>query len=209
MDTIIYLATALLAVIWSVQIYLNWHHKAGLAEDSGWRFFLIIAPSSYFLLIALAAWEKALFIRLDIVGLIIIDSLTLLCWAALLIIGRLRRINYRKNYIRILIFYNIFTILMITALHIIKYFPPLLIPLTNLAAQGQRLDFFRFAWLGLDPETHDRDLISMLNKILIALLSYLPIAFIRALIQARQRRRIVEELNLLRRRIEELEQSHE
>jgi hypothetical protein len=38
MDTIIYLATALLAVIWSVQIYLNWHHKAGLAEDSGWRF---------------------------------------------------------------------------------------------------------------------------------------------------------------------------
>jgi hypothetical protein len=127
----------------------------------------------------------------------------------MLIIGRVRRINFKKNYIRILILYNVLTILLVTALHIIKYFPPLLIPITNLLVQGQRLDFFRFAWLGLDPETHDRDLISMLNKILIALLSYLPIAFIRALIQARQRRRIVEELTLLRRRIEELEQSHE
>jgi hypothetical protein len=209
MDTIIYLTTALLAVIWSVQIYLNWHQKAGLAEDSGWRFFLIIAPSSYFLLTALAAWEKALYIRLDIIGLIIIDLFTLICWAALVIIGRIRHINFRKNYIRILLFYNIFTILLVTALHIIKYFPPLLIPLTNLATQGQRLDFFRFGWLGLDPETHDRDLVSMLNKILIALLSYLPIAFIRALLQARQRRRIVEQLNLLRRRIEELEQSRD
>ena len=206
MDTAIYLGTGALTVAWSVWIYLSWSDHAKLQETSGARFLLIIGPSGYFLLIALAGWGKASLLRLDLVGIAAFDSLTLLCWLILLIMRWFRVRNFKKSYIVILIFYNTIAIFLVVLAHLIKLFPPLLIAFANVIQQGSKINIFRFAWIGLDPETHERDLLSMLNKILIALLSYVPISLLRTLYVNRQRKKMAEEISLLEGRIKQLEQ---
>ena len=206
MDTLIYLGTAVLTVSWSVWTYLSWADHAGLSETSGARFLLIIGPSSFFLLIALSGWEKALFLRLDLIGIAAFDALTLLAWLILLTSRVLKAHNYKKVYIAVITGYLISSLLLASFAHLIKLFPPLLIGLTSLISQGLQLDFYKLAWIGLDPETHETDLVGMLNKILIALLSYVPISLLRAVYLSRQRKKMSEEINTLKDRIKELEE---
>lgn len=210
MDTIIYLGTAVFTVSWSVWTYLTWSDRARLPENSGLRFLLILGPSAYFLLIALAGWEKVLFLRLDLVGIAAFNALILLSWLALLIMLWLKVSNYKKAYISILIIYNALAACLVSLAHLIKLFPPLLIGFANLVSQGLKFNFFQFAWIGLDPETHEHDLVSMLNKILIALLSYIPISILRALYVNRQvnrqQKKMIEEINSLKEKIREIEQ---
>ena len=78
-DAVIYVATAGLAVAWSVWNYFLWGGRAGLAEDSPFRFLNIIGPSAYFLLIVLAGWQHVKSVRLDLVGLVVLDALTVGC----------------------------------------------------------------------------------------------------------------------------------
>ena len=209
MDTGIYIGTALLTVAWTVWFYIAWGDKADLSDESGLRFPLLIAPSLYFLLIALSGWAQALFIRLDLIGLVVYDALILFCWLAMLILHGRRGANYTKGYVILLSLFNILAIILTGAVHLIKLFPPLIIRLSNLFAQGVHLEFFKFAWIGLDPETHANDLAGMVNKIFIALLSYIPITLLRTLYISRkinrQQHQTAAEIRILRDKIEQLE----
>ncbi len=200
----IYLGTALATVLWSVWIYLAWVEKAGLPEDSPLRFLAIFSPSAYLLAMALAGWQGARLVRLDLAGLVALDGLTLLCGLALLLRG-FRGEQARRGCVSVLFIYNGAAVLLILVFHLVRAFPPLLIGLASLLGQARRIDLFSLAWVGLDPETHRQDLTSMLNKLLIALLSYIPIAALRAMALARQRRRMQRELVALRRKIEQIE----
>ncbi|MBN1835527.1 MAG: hypothetical protein JW820_06730 [Spirochaetales bacterium] len=209
METAIYLGTAALTILWSVWIYRVWSQRARLRESDAGRFYHIIAPSGYFVLLALAGWERARVIRLDLIGAVIYDGIIVLCAIALLVAGALKHIDYRRSFRRLLVLYNLLAVLLLVALYLVKFFPPLLIRVTALVQELTALDFFRFAWVGLDPESHQQDLISMANKVLIALLSYIPVSLARALYvsrqMSRQRREMHDELGGMKRRIEALE----
>jgi hypothetical protein len=212
METALYIGTAILTIAWSVWTYLTWSDRSRLEDYTGKRFYLIASPSGYFLLLALAGWQRVQLIRLDLIGLAVYDCLIILCWIVLLIARGLRVGQFKKVYTRILVFFNVIAIVLVAGIFLIRLFPPLLIRLSGLINQGIRLEFFKLAWIGLDPETHEQDFISMANKILIALFSYIPITVLRTLYisrqMSRQRKWITTEISKLKRKIEELEKKH-
>ena len=209
MDTPIYLGTAALTILWSVWIYQGWSQRARLRESDTGRFYHIIAPSGYFVLLALAGWERARVIRLDLIGVVAYDGIIVLCALCLLVVGALRHVDFRRAFRRILVLYNVLSLLLLVGLYLVKFFPPLLIRFTALVQQLTEMEFFRLAWVGLDPESHEQDLVSMANKVLIALLSYIPVSLARALYisrqMSRQRREMHAELARMHRRLETLE----
>ncbi|MBN2553380.1 MAG: hypothetical protein JXB06_11460 [Spirochaetales bacterium] len=211
METTLYIGTAILTIAWSVWTYLTWSDRSRLEDYTGKRFYLIASPSGYFLLLALAGWQRIQMIRLDLIGLAVYDCLIVLSWIILLIARGLKAAQFKKMYTGVLVFFNIVAVILVGGIFLIRLFPPLLIRLSDFINQGIRLEFFKFAWIGLDPETHERDFISMANKILIALFSYIPITVLRTLYThrqiIRQRKWITEEINTLKRKIEELEKA--
>jgi hypothetical protein len=212
MEMALYIGTAILTIAWSVWTYLTWSDRSRLEDYTGKRFYLIASPSSYFLLLALAGWQRVQVIRLDLIGLAVYDILIVLCWILLLIARGLKASQFKKMYIRVLAVFNIVAVLLVGGVFLVRLFPPLLIRVSDFITQGIRLDFFKFAWIGLDPETHERDFISMANKILIALFSYIPITVLRTLYThrqiSRQRKWVTTEINALKRKIEQLENKH-
>jgi hypothetical protein len=211
-ETALYIGTAVLTILWSVWTYLVWSDKSALQEFSGKRFYLIAAPSGYFLLLALSGWQKAQVIRLDLVGIAAYDAVIVVSWLALLIARALRLGEFKRAYVGILTFYNVLSILLLAAVYLVRFFPPLLIRVAALLRQGVHLEFFRFAWVGLDPTRHEQDLVSVANKALIAVISYIPVTVFRALYVNRQmsrhRRHLNEEIDELKRRVSELERRH-
>jgi hypothetical protein len=213
MEMALYIGTAILTIAWSVWTYLTWSDRARLEDYTGKRFYLIASPSGYFLLLALAGWQRVQMIRLDLIGLAVYDILIILCWIILLIARGLKASQFKKMYTRVLAVFNIVAVLLVACVFLIRLFPPLLIRVADFINQGIRLEFFKFAWIGLDPETHERDFVSMANKILIALFSYIPITVLRTLYIhrqiSRQRKWITTEINDLKRKIEQLEKKNE
>jgi hypothetical protein len=212
MEMALYIGTAILTIAWSVWTYLTWSDRSRLEDYTGKRFYLIASPSGYFLLLALAGWQRVQVIRLDLIGLAVYDILIVVCWILLLIARGLKPSQFKKMYTRVLAVFNIAAVLLVAGVFLIRLFPPLLIRVTDFISQGIHLEFFKFAWVGLDPQTHERDFISMANKILIALFSYIPITVLRTIYThrqiSRQRKWITTEINALRRKIEELENKH-
>jgi hypothetical protein len=212
MEMALYIGTAVLTIAWSVWTYLTWSDRSRLEDYTGKRFYLIASPSGYFLLLALAGWQRVQMIRLDLIGLAIYDILIVLCWILLLIARGLKASQFKKMYTRVLVVFNIVAVLLVGGVFLIRLFPPLLIRISDFVSQGIRLDFFKLAWIGLDPETHERDFISMANKILIALFSYIPITVLRTMFThrqiSRQRKWVTMEINALKRKIEQLESKH-
>ena len=212
MEMVLYIGTAILTIAWSVWTYLTWSDRSRLEDYTGKRFYLVASPSGYFLLLALAGWQRVQIIRLDLIGLAVYDVLIMICWIILLIARSLKASQFKKMYTRVLVVFNIVAVLLVGGLFLIRLFPPLLIRISDFVSQGIRLDFFKFAWIGLDPETHERDFISMANKILIALFSYIPITVLRTLYThrqiSRQRKWVTMEINALKRKIEQLESKH-
>jgi len=76
METILYICTAALTVAWSVYTYIAWTDKERRGEYVVGRFFLMIGPSAYFLLLILAGWSRVRELRLDLVGIAALDVLT-------------------------------------------------------------------------------------------------------------------------------------
>jgi hypothetical protein len=209
MEMALYIGTAILTIVWSVWTYLTWSDRSRLEDYTGKRFYLIASPSGYFLLLALAGWQRVQVIRLDLIGLAVYDLLIVLSWIILLIARGSKPSQFKKMYTGVLATFNIVAVLLVGGIFLIRLFPPLLIRLTDFINQGLHLEFFKFAWIGLDPETHEQDFISMANKILIALFSYIPITVLRTLYThrqiSRQRKWITIEINALKHKIEELE----
>jgi hypothetical protein len=205
-ESFIYILTAVVTVIWSVWLYLWWEERAGLSEETPVRFALIIAPSSYFLLIAVSGWYTLPDFRLDLVSLLLLDAVTLVCAAVLGILVAIAGINARRLYVRTVFTYNLIAILLVSAVYIVRHSPGLIVRLAAIAGQWSRIDFFSFSWLG-SAHSRQPDLLGILNKIFIALLSYIPVSVIRYASQIRHRKRLERELAMLKMRVGELEQT--
>lgn len=209
METILYVITALLAIAWSVYTYILWSERERRGEYVVGRFIHIIGPSGYFLLLVLAGWSRSLTLRLDLISLAIYDALIVVCWVGLLLAQWLRRADARRALLGFLVTYHVLSILLVLGVYLLRLFPPLLIPIASWINQVLRLEFFRFAWMAVNPETHQQDVGFMANRVLIALLSYIPISLIRSILVnrqiARQRREMHRELEDLKKRVAELE----
>ena len=209
METILYICTAALTVAWSVFTYIAWSDKERRGEYVVGRFFLMLGPSAYFLLLILAGWSRVQELRLDLVGIAVLDVLTAACWLGLLLARALKPADSKRTLAGFLIAYNILAALLVLGIFLVRSFPPLRIPLSSWIDQGLRLEFLRFAWKELDPEARQQDVASMANKVLIALLSYIPISLVRSILVnrqiSRQRRDMYREIAELKKRLEELE----
>jgi hypothetical protein len=209
METIVYVVTALLAIAWSVYIYIRWSEWERRGEYVVGRFFHLVGPSGYFLLLVLAGWSRSQVLRLDLIGLAVYDALIVVCWVGLLLATWLHRAEPRRTLLGFLVSYHVLALVLVLGVYLVRLFPPLLIPISSWVSQVLRKEFFRFAWMAVNPETHQQDVASMANKVLIALLSYIPISLIRSILVnrqiSRQRREMYRELEDLKKRVAELE----
>jgi hypothetical protein len=209
METILYICTAALTVAWSVFAYIAWTDRERRGEYVVGRFFLIIGPSAYFLLLILVGWSRVQELRLDLVGIAALDVLTAACWLGLLLARAMRPSDPKRTLAGFLVAYHILAALLVLGILLVRSFPPLRIPIYSWIDQGLRLQFLRFAWKELNPEARQQDLASMANKVLIALLSYIPISLIRSILVnrqiSRQRREMYRMIEELKKRLEDLE----
>ncbi len=196
-ETLIYLGTAGITVLWSVWIYLWWLDKARLPDESAARMVLIVAPSSYFLLAALSGWAAESSFRLDLAGLVALDALTVLSAVFLAIFAGALRAGRRGAYLTVLVVYNAVAIAIVAASYLVHGRP---VVLRRLASEANLLG--RINLLG---GIRQPDFAELLSKLFLAVVSYLPVSVIRLLGSVRQRRRMARELQILRSRVEEVE----
>ncbi len=204
-ESIIFLITAGVTVLWSVWSYFFWSEKVGVAEESPMRFFILIAPSAWFLLLVFTGWQRNAALRLDLIGMVLLVVFSLLGFFATLITGRLRTETRRSASGVVYGVYNFLAICTVAGAFVARSNPIVLIRLTSIAERFKEMELLSFAWISLDTERQAQDLIVFFNRVLIAVLSYLPIAMLRFLSGARQRRRILRELDRMKRRLEALE----
>lgn len=206
MDTIVYLATAAITVVWSVWIYLWWESRARLGEETGLRLALIVAPSSYFLLIAVSGWAEVQNLRLDLAGLVFLDIVTIVFGILLSTLLRFPTVNRRRTYLIILAVYNSLAISEIILLYVVRSQPFLMVRVAQIVGEWERLNVLSFGWLGGQERSSQPDLVGLLNKLLIALISYIPVSIIRYVGSVRRRRKLERELAVLKNKVDSLEQ---
>jgi len=200
LENIIYAVTAAITVLWSVWIYILWGKRVGLSEDSDIRYILIVLPSSLFLLIVFSNWRSGIFIRLDLISLVLLDVITVSVSLILLAVLNIKSINSHKGYILVLFLYFILLVLLVAGVFAVKFYPPLLIRVYQVIEESKSIDFGNITWSLLNPENHENALESMTNKILLALFTYIPLSLARFFYSRRQMKKLVK-------RIEDLEAS--
>ncbi len=209
MEIIIYLFTASITIAWSVWVYIYWEEGALLPEDAGMRFFLIITPSSFFLLTVIIGMDRLQFFRPDIMGLLAIDVITIISSALLFILIKIGSTDKQKAYTTVVVLYNIGCALVVIGIFVLSKSETLRNKLQELTAELQKLDILSFNWAGLNTETEEQSLIDVLNKVLIALFSYIPITVIRFISLKRQKKKISKDIEDLRRTVFELQEKVE
>ena len=204
METIVYIVTVLITILWSVWNYRLWTTKAQLREESIFRFLLVMGPSAYFLICLLAGWRGGAGLRLDLLGIVILDALMILC-GLLLGVGRLVPVVFKTWYISIFVLYNVSTVAVIIGVYVLRINPVLAIRLSGLLRTMSEIRFFSFEWIGFDVEQRERDVTVLLNRVIIAMLSYIPVAVLRYFSGARRRIRLQSRLEALEKRVRNLE----
>lgn len=204
METAIYITSVLITILWSVWNYRLWTTKAQLREESIFRFVLIMGPSAYLLVCLLAGWRGGAGLRLDLLGIIVLDIVMLFC-SLLLGIGQITPMVYKTWYITIFVVYNVITIAVIIGVYVLRVNPVLAIRLSGLLRTLSNIRFFSFEWIGFDAEKRERDVTVLLNRVIIAMLSYIPVAVLRYLSGARQRIRLQNRIDSLEKRLRNLE----
>jgi hypothetical protein len=205
LGSIFYFITLVITALWSTWLYSLWGKKAKKREDSLFRFIVVLSPSSIFLLLVLSGVQDIPLINLDMIGLFLINVLVILLSAFLGLSLLLFKKNFRKIYTGILILYNLLGFLIVAGAYIIRNSPVLLIQVSHWLQQWENLDFFSFAWVGLDVDSDQKDISGMLNKIIIALCSYIPISIARFAYANHQRIKLQKEYEELKEQFENLE----
>lgn len=206
METLLYLVTAFLTIAFSVWIYLAWVEKAGLNESSGKRFILILTPSTYFLIITLTySYHINKLIRFDLLGLMVFDVFLLIAVFALVFVFSFTKFNNKRSYIFILSLFNFFSIILIIFINYLKNSPVFLIYFSSLIRDWGDLNFFSFNWLSVKIENGGLDLVSLLNRVVIAVLSYIPISVIRFAYVRHQTSVLLKEYLEMDKRLKKLE----
>ncbi len=209
METYIYIITALITILWSVWIYNLWGGRIGLKDDSGYRFLLMILPSTFFLVIVFVGFRPSLFIRLDLVGLLLYDFVTTISAVFILFGVYLFETNSRSWYVFSVTFQIVFSSGVIIMLLLLRFFPPFLIKFSQLASEIKSINLFALLWGFLNPERHERDLYDFINKILIALFSYIPISIARFFYNRRKLNQVLREFNDLKKELKKVSEIEE
>ncbi len=207
METIVILGTAAVTVLWSVRSYFFVSERLALREESPLRLVSIIAPSAYFLVLLFAGWQRVAPVRLDLIGLVVLDAITLLGFVVSFITGAVKRPKVPG--IVLLVSYNVVSIAIVVTVTVARNDAVLLIRLTALLRRFNEIGPLSFAWVGLDSNKEQQDLVSLLNRVLVAAFSYVPIATLRFFTGIRHRRRldrqierIVGRLSMIERRLD-------
>lgn len=205
MESLLYAVTAGVIILWSVWSYSFWSENAGLSEDTSFRNVLIIIPSSLFLLIALSGWRTVESFRFDLFAIIFLDVVTVLCSIALLGVRLFARHNPRAPFLAIISIWFFMAVVTVVSAHLLKTSPVLITHINELLTQFERINFLSFSWLGVDPETREQDFVRLLNRVFIAILSYIPVSLVRYITVKRQTGKLSRELRNVRSRLENLE----
>ena len=207
METIVILTTAGVTILWSVRSFYLVGDRIGLAEESVFRIITIAAPSVYFLLLVAVGLKRDLAVRLDLIGMMIIDAVSLLFLLGSFLAGVLPKANRKWFGVLLYALYHLCAVACVVGVFAARSSPVLLLSVKSILRRLNEIDLFSFQWIGLDSQSQEEDIIALFNRVLIAVLSYLPIALLRFLTGIRHRRRIARELEQLRRRIDTLERA--
>ncbi len=209
MEIFVYVVTAIVTISWSVWIYLLWGKIEGLKEDSGYRFFVMILPSTFFLSIVFSAFKPTLFIRLDLVALVLYDIVIFLSSVAVLLgvylLSERFRGNNKRYFVGAIIFQSFVSVIIIFGLVLLRIFPPLLIKMYQLINQLSTFNFFAEMWRFLNPENHEEDLYNFMNKVLIAIFSYIPISIARFVYNRRKLNQILAEFRKIEGKVNQID----
>lgn len=206
METLVYVLTPVLTVFWSVTVFISWNKRTALRDDSFFRFYHILAPGSYFLAGSVSG-VGVTFFRFDIAVLLYLDAVIIISvLAAFLIFAALKR-NVRGKFTGVLVFYNAASILGIAAAFSIKNSPLLIMRISRFFDEVSRLDLPSLSRMTLDSVSGAESLAEWINKILIALFTYVPIALLRFIYVNRQRKRLEKQVCELEARIVMIEGS--
>ena len=207
-DTAIFALTACVVVAWSVWNYLYWIDKAGISESSPMRLLAIGGPSVWFILVVLVGGGGATGNRLDLVGLGILNGVIFLAAVFLVFALLLFKNHLAPAYRWIFGIYSVLSIATVVILFVFKNNPVLFMRVALQLRTWVRFDFLSFEWLSLDPSQEKRDIFTVLDKVLIAVISYIPVGIIRFISRTRQRSRLMREIELLKKRVKKLEQKN-
>jgi hypothetical protein len=178
MDEIIYIIGAVISVAWSLWLYTIWE-KTGFSESSPFRFALLFFPATTFLLISISGWSSVFFLRIDMLGLLLFFLLIIGSWLFQFITLPLTPALYKKLY-RISLIINLAGSIMIALfVYVVKLYPMAGISLFSFFKSFENIKSLELFWHLLNPETNTQDTFSAMNKLLIALCSYLPLTLVR------------------------------
>jgi len=205
METAVYGITVVLTIIWSVWNDAVWKTSAGLPEGSPVRMLNVAGPSIYFLFTALSGWQLGSALRLDLVGLLVLDILIILLSLSLAVVLRLSPGKRKTGYLWILSLYNVTALSTVVFCQTAAQSPLTLIRVSAFFEDFREVDIFSIVWAGVEDENGGRDLAGLLNKMIIALFSYIPVSLLRFAAAAKQKQRLLKELGVLSSRIHALE----
>ena len=207
METIVILTTAGVTVLWSVRSFFLVGNRLGMADESTFRIVTIASPSVYFLLLVAAGLHREVAVRLDLIGMIILDVVSVLTLLGSFIVQIIP--EKRRGLFGVLLFimYHGLAVLCVAGVFLVRSSPVLLLSLKSILRRISEVEVFSFQWIGLDAESQEQDIVSMFNSFFIAVLSYLPIALLRFLTGIRHKRRTDRDIEQLKQRLELLERA--
>ncbi|MBN2509350.1 MAG: hypothetical protein JXB03_03700 [Spirochaetales bacterium] len=203
MELGIYLLTAILCIAWSIKMYNDWYFSAHFDEGDLRRVVLLVVPGSVFILSLLLTWAISDTFRLDI--------LTLLFYDAVIIISVLtnfiakKALGKKRGYITGVVVFLVLSAVVLACVFLIRQFPLLLMKITFYLSQIGNVAVLESFLFSFEPESETEAMVSLLNKVVIAFFSYLPITIVRFLYFRRSQQRLRNEIQELRKRVISLE----
>lgn len=210
-----------LTVAWSVWLYQAWVGLGRRDAAAGRRTLLIASPSTAAVLVLFSGWRGAETIRLDMIGIIGLDAITLVAAAVLLVTQlvnsrttsrpgrappRASTTRVPRAYTAVLAGYHTAAAMAVVGVYLVQLFPPVLLVIGAWLEGLRRIDVGAALWNGLDPARRQDDVALVLNRLVLAALSYLPFAIVRFAYQARQVARMRRSVSKLEARVQALEE---
>jgi hypothetical protein len=198
----LYFPVALLSVGWSFWAHSLWEGHAGLKDDSGVRTWSLVAGPTWFFLLAFIGSGESL-LPLDLMGMVSLGVILVLGGLGFLIVSLIKK---GKHIPFLWVFWSVQAAsLIVLVLQVLAANSPYVA--AWLAGWGQFLLqlFEGRGWDLLTPLDEAGNLNLQLDKIFLAVLSYLPITGFRILYTQHLHRRLKKEMAKLIVRVERLE----
>jgi len=199
---ILYIPVALISVLWSFWAHGLWEKIPGLKDDSGWRTWALLSGPTWFLVLAFTGSGPST-LPLDFIGMVPYGIVMLLGLAAFGFLGLLK---HNKKQVFLWMFISVQALaLLILAILLLSH---MVLPLRVWLAIWLEFLIQMFEGRGFElfqPVDPAGNLNFQLDKIFIALISYLPMSIFRILYTQHLFRGMRREISLLKNRLDRLE----